>query len=922
MTKLAAISQADLLRLLLEPNGPGLNDTTAELLGYERTQTPSVSGRLGFVPTANSPVDLAEFPELPADETENEFPADRPKLKFLMPVRAETLKTEPPDQDSGNPITDEDLRVPWEWPAPPHQPLIKWSRLVQFLKNRLGTQIRGVRLDERKLMRQVCSGRPLRTLPRRMRTGWAAQAVILWDETPEMFPFMQDVQWLYDRLRRERGSDGLKVITISNMQSFDEALSVPACTPIIAISAMGQFTPNKTVQLAWQRLSRQLAFRQQTFHALTPCPRHRWTSRLTRAWSASAWDRGQCLPRRGGVTALPPLEQHSDVTEALLDLLAPASRIEPPLLREARFLLGPSDKMPAADIGTEWDAWHHVDSWHSDDCFGFRRGTTYERRLHRPFEHFKSPEKNSDLVKKVFTAIHKHHQSFAKTVAFEADLRAILRGTSNHDKLEPLTSFLKSVVDRLRRIAERPKSNEGRRTGLPAWFSRFVDGLSGDMRQNNSVKQLIEQGLVLAHISQRADTVIPSGVDPKAYADESRRAAMRVRDAGKPVDYVIGLEESGISFFPADQDVKPAIPIGRIRSAGQGRLQVDVGEPTPSHHSLQLGGDIRSGISFDSMPTRLSVESTHSRLEFETIVIDHVPWADRLWYDQYGLAAEFTIRDVAFILRWIPPGRFLMGSPESEIGRYADEGPQHEVTISQGFWLGETPVTQEQWAAVIEAGKEQPELWNAVVRQNDLDPKPSRFADVDDSASHPVEKVSWSDGDAFCQLLVGLMSGDPAFRLPTEAQWEYACRAGTQSAFNDGSACTVPEGLDPALDQLGWFNKNSEGKTHPVKAKRPNAWGLYDIHGNVWEWCIDSWDNTAYQSRGVDVVDPVNDSGKSSASRVVRGGSWYNQARYCRAARRFDGDPGHGWISNGLRLSAGQGPRSAEPTVPGRRSRG
>ncbi|MEZ6033197.1 MAG: SUMF1/EgtB/PvdO family nonheme iron enzyme [Planctomycetaceae bacterium] len=907
MTKLAAINQADLLSLLLEPIGPGLNDTTADLLGYERTPTPSVSGRPGFLPTADSAVELAEFPELPAEEPENEFPTDRPKLKFLMPVRAETLKTELPIQDTGNPITDKDLRVPWEWPAPPHQPLIAWSRLAPFLKNRLGTQIRSVRLDERKLMRQVCSGRPLRTLPRRMRTGWAAKSVILWDETPEMFPFVEDMQWLFGCLMRERGTDGLKVITISNMQNFDEVLTVPASTPIVAISAMGQFTSNKTVQLAWQLLSRQLAFRQQTFHALTPCPRHRWTSRLARAWSSSAWDRGQRLPRQGGMAALPSDERFTDVTEAFLDLLAPASRIEPPLLREARLLLGPSDDWPSADIGTEWDAWHHSDCWHSDDCFGFHSGPTYDRRLHRLFDHFNSAEKNRELATKCSAAIRKHHKCFAKPIAAEAELRDCLLNTSDNNGTESPKSVLESVVDRLRQLAMRPNSAEDRRTGLPAWFMEMTERLSQDMRQHPSVDTLIARGLALAHTWQRADAVVVlPGVNSDAYSEETRRVAMRIRNEGSPMEYLIGLSGSNLSFFPADEEARPQVPLGRLSSARHSRLQVEVQGMYSSHHSLQPGGEFHLGISFDSIPDTIRVESSHGVRHFAAI--EHPSWADRVWYDLFGIAAEFSVRGVAFVLRWIPPGQFLMGSPESEVGRYDDEGPQHEVTISSGFWLGETLVTQEQWAAVVEAGMEQQELWNTLVPEDDLDPKPCRFTGA---VNLPVENVSPNNCDTFCRLLDGLMPDGPTFSLPSEAQWEYACRTGIQSSFNDGSTCTDPAGRDPALDQLGWYDKNSDGKTHPVKEKRPNAWGLYDMHGNVWEWCVDLWEPAAYNSRIAGVVDPVNESGES-VDRVVRGGSWSNWARGCRAACRDGFGLGLGWGRTGLRLSAGQEPRSIE----------
>jgi formylglycine-generating enzyme required for sulfatase activity len=297
-----------------------------------------------------------------------------------------------------------------------------------------------------------------------------------------------------------------------------------------------------------------------------------------------------------------------------------------------------------------------------------------------------------------------------------------------------------------------------------------------------------------------------------------------------------------------------------------------------------------------------------------------------MWSDNFGMAAEFVVRDVLFVLRWIPPGTFWMGSPESELGRVSWEGPQHEVTISEGFWMGETPVTQAQWAAIVEAGMAK----KLIIEDSGLKPKPSRFNDakLDGRGDLPVDKVSWNQSTALCQVLEQLMENGPGFRLPTEAQWEYACRAGTQSAFNDGSDCTVPEGLDPALKQLGWFDKNSEGRTQFVKQKQPNRWGLYDMHGNVWEWCADAWLENVYARRKEGVIDPVEESNNDSASRVVRGGSWSLQALFCRAAFRLRWHPGFDWDYFGLRLSAGQRVTWAEPrgaeraTTPKRRSRG
>jgi formylglycine-generating enzyme len=273
-------------------------------------------------------------------------------------------------------------------------------------------------------------------------------------------------------------------------------------------------------------------------------------------------------------------------------------------------------------------------------------------------------------------------------------------------------------------------------------------------------------------------------------------------------------------------------------------------------------------------------------------IIPYFPpvWAEVFGEDDGGIFAECSVKDVRFVWRWICPGRFKMGcDPEDEHG-YDDEMPQHEIILTRGFWLGETPVTQAQWQAVM--GK-----------------NPSHFK----GDQRPVEQVTWPESRDFATKLNALLPGLHA-ALPTEAQWEYACRADTQSAYHDGSPCTEPSGKDPALDKLGWFDKNSDGQTHAVKEKEaPNAWGLHDMHGNVWEWCRDAWDADAYSKRGKITLDPEPKDDDESAFRVVRGGSWFNQAQDCRAAFRYRRLPGDRFSFLGLRLAAGQEPAAAEP---------
>ena len=253
-------------------------------------------------------------------------------------------------------------------------------------------------------------------------------------------------------------------------------------------------------------------------------------------------------------------------------------------------------------------------------------------------------------------------------------------------------------------------------------------------------------------------------------------------------------------------------------------------------------------------------------------------WASAWGDDSSGLWAELAVAGFSQRLRWIEPGRFLMGSTGDErrtlkdknLRDWADrnEAPQHLVTLSQGFWLADTPCTQGLWLALM-GGK-----------------NPSQFADGDGAALRPVERVDWDQAVAFLNALRSRLPGaDPM--LPSDAQWEYACRAGSTTAYAWG---------DDADKRLA----NMDGaarQTTPVKQYPPNAWGLYDMHGNVWEWCADGLRDFG---DGPEVNPTGGDAGDT---RVRRGGSWLNPAGYARSAFRYDDHRGFHWHDSGFRFA-------------------
>jgi formylglycine-generating enzyme required for sulfatase activity len=240
-------------------------------------------------------------------------------------------------------------------------------------------------------------------------------------------------------------------------------------------------------------------------------------------------------------------------------------------------------------------------------------------------------------------------------------------------------------------------------------------------------------------------------------------------------------------------------------------------------------------------------------------------------------------------LEWIPAGTFTMGSPDSEPARDPNEGPQTQVTISRGFWMGKYEVSQGDYRSVVGIN---PSYFNG-----DRSGPPWYDQDYGIDLTLPVEQVSWMDATNYCALrstqerAAGLIPTNLVYRLPTEAEWEYACRARTTTRFYYGD--------DPGytnLENYAWYG-DAFGATQPVGQLLPNAWGLYDMAGNVWEWCRD-WYFRSYP--GGTLTDPQGPA--TGTARVWRGGSWYQIGRYCRSAYRLSHFPDYSYNGLGFRV--------------------
>ena len=284
---------------------------------------------------------------------------------------------------------------------------------------------------------------------------------------------------------------------------------------------------------------------------------------------------------------------------------------------------------------------------------------------------------------------------------------------------------------------------------------------------------------------------------------------------------------------------------------------------------------------------------------------------------------------LALTMIWIPPGRFWMGSPKDEPERDAPEGPQHLVQLA-GFFMAQTPITQAQWRAVARWTPPKGERW-----QQELDPAPSFFQQESlrkygtpeslallegerNTDQRPVEHVSWDDAMEFSRRLNKRLgpSAGRTYTLPSEAQWEYACRAGTSTPFAFGETLTAELANYRATETYGNGAKGEWRKqTTPVGMFPANAWGLHDMHGNVWEWCLDAW-HGSYEGAPTDGSAWMDGQGEQAVERSgpVRGGSWSNHPKECRSASRVRYRPESEFRLFGFRVVCLPQSPSAQPS--------
>jgi len=854
-------SRADLIEFLAQAGTDGLRN----MAGFAGFAPPEKKKKP--IPAAVPPVQRAreEQPFSAAMPAEGKA-AVVPDARFYYVSRYEeqrrdnTAAVEPAWLAASPAISADDSRIdPLAMPPRP-RPLVPWSRLWPFLRTVLGDRVTTRKIDLGRVVDSIARGRVVRRFPYRQRVGWARSCQILVDFHERLLPFWDDFNELSRGVARLRGLAGLEILKLEdgpsefcrNYFKVDDPLrpyKLPGPgTPVLVLSDLGSLDDDEARRNSWLRFGRLLQNGQVNPVALTVCPRRRWRQRLAGLYFQACWDRGARLPRRlSGQRPQPAIgpETAEFQAEHLLTLLAPAVLVEPALLRAARYLLPAA----ACDVGGEAGAWNHRDVIPTPNYFVYA-GLESRQKYRAVFKEF--PE---ELQQQVMALLTSHHAHLPPAILFE-ELGFQDKGL-------------------LRRLVKTARQGAGQT--LQCWVRRLGKRQPPERWQNQELlalwtmvhKKEIEQGTV----------ELPPGCDPLlapwVFGSGQDIGSYSLRQVGE--HFVLEQMES---LTPAVWEISsPGVPLSLVPLQITMPILTIAGPLSDANGPAAVRRRTISICRLRAIPqperTPLIIKTGHAAVTIDAMT--RPPWAHTIGRDQYGLYVEFSVKAHTQRLRWLQPGRFLMGSPAEEAERGYNE-LQHEVELSQGFWLADTACTQG--------------LWQAVMGKN-----PSSFTGDDNL---PVDSVSWDDSMEFIGRINRLIPGLD-LQLPTEAQWEYACRAGTVTPFSFGQQITTGQvNFDGNNPYYGCPPGQYRKKMVVVKSLHCNGWGLYEMHGNLWEWCAD-WLGD-YEAGTV--TDPQGPA--TGVDRVLRGGGWIYSGRYVRSAYRYGHDPGNRFHDFGLRLSRGQ----------------
>lgn len=799
----------------------------------------------------------------------------------------------------------------------PHVPLQPWSRLWPLLRDRLAQTLASRQPDDAQVVRRLARGEALSYIPRRIRRVWPRTLLLAEDNGVRLFPFWGDFASIRESLQRTLPANALHICRVasgplrqaiffgaSRLHSLEQASADQA---VLIFSDLGHYDDAAWLRQEWLDYGRKMLARGIRPVVLTPVPRRCWHPDWSVYFHMLCWD-----DTPSGIVSQ---EEENRLVDRLLALASPAVRVEPRLLRALRGLLH------GADSGIEAKVWNHADVESTYLAYSYRREKHQEYRA----AFLKEP---SELQRQALIIIARQHRFLPSEVRLEERLSAFALRCHTEKNL-CLSKVLRNYVAWLSQCLRNDSTGRiqpwVRRMGwrqVP-WIKTvpgaesigcsvakaFSGGFAGENEQDRP-EWIDDEDIAMARgeaiticrwqLWQVGQRLLVTPNTQNAFGcllgELPGRSLLRITDDGHSTSWAVG---SGLEY--------PLPETGMLVLATQdARLQLAT-MPKPEwaesiamkkdglYATLPLNDSVIQWMNPHSsaIPNFFTVgphENGQEGISAKQVggwfnhtvasrIADNLPdisWANRHGFDQYGLYAEFDFKGITQRMRWIMPGTFMMGSPKKEVDRENDE-TQHKVTLSHGFWLADTTCTQE--------------LWQAVMREN--------LSHFKGQKELPVENVTWNMCQEFCSRINKVVPS-LQLRLPTEAQWEYACRAGTVTPFSFGDNITTEH---VNFDGDNPYNNASKGvyreQTVAVRALPCNQWGLYQMHGNVWEWCA-AWSGK-YASGPV--TDP--EGLQKSEVHVLRGGGWFDDGGAVRSAFRLRFDPGSRYINTGFRFSRG-----------------
>ncbi len=726
-----------------------------------------------------------------------------------------------------------------------------WPMLINDLTHARKTSLP----DVGKIIKNLALGCPMPSRLHKHRNRWAEKIHIIVDTSDHLFPFRADFMHLVEKMSDRIGSQRIQILRFTDFpggpwegwylddSAGDDVYSSPAeHGRVVILGDLDILKKGGKGSKGWVEFIKKLYHKKIQIFLFSPAAMQNYSPELQRMAALQPWDSRAAFSRHIGAARREVLfgPQPNELKE-LKVMLSCTSLFTPGLVRKLRMRF-----LPQSSAALETLIWEETDSFALIGSFA-----AWRRNQLEPFRQiFRG--KNKQWKKEVLQIVTGYFKGFpADFLAVQQIIAGSLTGQSTEKAKQKLKTIMNAAWHR--------ETDQSDLAG--SFFRFFIDNQDPtDWHQDDG---LLHTAFVVAYkkeLEQGFPDKLPKGCDPDKIS-----WLTPVRSKG-----FVGLLQQQNSLLCKYGQI--AGPQDQVLVANC--LVYTSYIPSLYRYKDQPWRSLKGSLEFFPVQQPLQIYTDREHIEITTFT--KPVWADSIGRDQYGLFADLKVKGITQRFRWLEPNSFMMGAPEDESERYGDE-TQHKVNLSKGFWLADSTVTQEFWQLVM--GK-----------------NPSGFK----SKKRPVENVSWKDAQQFIKKLNKLVP-ELSIRLPSEAEWEYGCRAGTTTPFSFGDNITSGQ---VNYDSRSPYNDGKKDEyreqTVEVKTLPCNSWGLYEMHGNVLEWCQDWWQ----EDLGKDsVIDPQGP--KKGEFRVLRGGSWFDDGGLVRSAIRGRFLPGFRINYFGFRLARG-----------------